>query len=61
MEIKNGKKVRNRKSAYIPTCVKGVRGEEQFWIECENYAKRVGMSRNELFLVAVSDYMKRNK
>lgn len=61
MIIVNGRKVRNANSSFIPTCVKGIRAEVGFWAKCDDYAKKVGMSRNELFLIAVNDYIERNK
>ena len=56
MEVRNGRKVRNGRNAMVRTMVRGVRGECEMWEKCDLIAKKMGISKNELVLIAIYEY-----
>lgn len=56
MEIKNGRKVANKRNSFIPTKVRGVRAEVSWWEMCENVAEIEDTKVNELIVRVVAEY-----
>lgn len=56
MEIKNGRKLANKRNSFIPTKVRGVRAELSWWEMCENVAEVENTTVNEMIVRVVAEY-----
>ena len=61
MKIENGKRVRNKRNSFIPTIVKGVRAEPEFFELVDERANAESTSRNELIVRVMTKYCEREE
>lgn len=59
MRIKNNRICKNARNSFVPTEVKGVRAEKEFWEKCDKVAKVENTSRNELIVRVADKYCNR--
>lgn len=57
MVVREIRVVRKKRNSFVPTSVRGVRLDDEFWEKCNLVAKTMGISRNELFLLALTEYL----
>lgn len=57
MHIEGGRLVANTRNSFVPSDVRGVRGEVAFWERVDERARADGLTRNALIIKAVERYL----